>query len=123
MPEYLNPGVYIEEIEPGPRRIEGMPTRTADFLGETQRASVTPPLVTSCKEYERWFGGFLVETKFKPYAVRRFFENSGSGFTFAGQLGYRLRRRKRTFRGYIVRAVGPASWAKRACARIGLLNG
>ena len=29
MPEYLHPGVYIEEIERGPRPIEGVPTSTA----------------------------------------------------------------------------------------------
>ena len=37
MPEYLHPGVYIEEIERGPRPIEGVPTSTAAFLGETER--------------------------------------------------------------------------------------
>ena len=35
MPEYLYPGVYIEEIERGPRPIEGVPTSTAAILGET----------------------------------------------------------------------------------------
>ena len=34
MAEYLHPGVYIEEIERGPRPIEGVPTSTAAFLGE-----------------------------------------------------------------------------------------
>jgi phage tail sheath protein FI len=47
MPEYLYPGVYIEEIERGPRPIEGVPTSTAAFLGEAERGSITPRLVTS----------------------------------------------------------------------------
>ena len=37
MPEYLAPGVYVDEIERGPRPIEGVPTSTAAFLGETRR--------------------------------------------------------------------------------------
>ena len=47
MPEYLHPGVYIEEIERGPRPIEGVPTSTAAFLGEAERGAITPRLVTS----------------------------------------------------------------------------
>ena len=56
MPEYLHPGVYIEEIERGPRPIEGVPTSTAAFLGEAERGSIKPRMVTSFKEYQRWFG-------------------------------------------------------------------
>ena len=37
MPEYLAPGVYVEEIERGPKPIEGVATSTAAFLGETER--------------------------------------------------------------------------------------
>ena len=32
MPEYLHPGVYIEEIESGPRPDRGVATSTAAFL-------------------------------------------------------------------------------------------
>ena len=39
MPEYLAPGVFIEEIERGPKPIEGVATSTAAFLGETQRGN------------------------------------------------------------------------------------
>lgn len=42
MPEYLAPGVYIEEVERGPRSIEGVPTSTAAMLGETERGSTEP---------------------------------------------------------------------------------
>ena len=56
MPEYLHPGVYIEEIERGPRPIEGVPTSTAAFLGETERGPIKPRMVTSYKDYQRWFG-------------------------------------------------------------------
>jgi len=77
MPEYLHPGVYIEEIERGPRPIEGVPTSTAAILGEAERGSVTPLMVTSYKEYQRWFGDVFDPKKFLPYAVNGFFENGG----------------------------------------------
>src|SRR6059058_685422 len=77
MPEYLHPGVYIEEIERGPRPIEGVPTSTSAFLGEAERGSITPRLVTSYKEYQRWFGDVFDQAKFLPYAVSGFFENGG----------------------------------------------
>jgi len=32
VPEYLYPGVYVEEIDPG-KSIEGVPTSTSGFLG------------------------------------------------------------------------------------------
>ena len=56
MPEYLAPGVYIEEIERGPKPIEGVATSTAAFLGETERGPVKPRLVTSYNGYLRLFG-------------------------------------------------------------------
>ena len=37
MPEYLSPGVYIEELPPQLRAIEGVSTSTAGFVGVTQR--------------------------------------------------------------------------------------
>lgn len=47
MPEYLAPGVFIEEMERGPRPIEGVATSIAAFLGETERGTSQPKLVTS----------------------------------------------------------------------------
>lgn len=77
MPEYLTPGVYIEEIERGPRPIEGVPTSTAAFLGETERGPLRPKLVTSFKDYQRWFGNVFADGRYMPYAVNGFFENGG----------------------------------------------
>jgi phage tail sheath protein FI len=77
MPEYLHPGVYIEEIERGPRPIEGVPTSTAAILGEAERGPITPTPVTSYREYQRWFGSVFDRNKFLPYAVSGFFENGG----------------------------------------------
>ena len=35
MPEYLAPGVYVEEISTGPKPIEGVSTSVAGFVGPT----------------------------------------------------------------------------------------
>src|SRR5688572_23259475 len=77
MPEYKYPGVYIEEIETGPRPIEGVPTSTAAFLGETERGPLTPQLVTSYTDYQHWFGGVCDAKKYMPHAINGFFENGG----------------------------------------------
>ena len=77
MPEYKYPGVYIEEIGTGPRPIEGVPTSTAAFLGETERGPLTPQLVTSYTDYQHWFGGVFDAKKYMPHAINGFFENGG----------------------------------------------
>jgi uncharacterized protein len=77
MPEYLTPGVYIEEIEIGAKPIEGVSTSTIACLGETERGPTYPVLVTSTIEYQRVFGGFLGGNKYLPDAVEGFFSNGG----------------------------------------------
>lgn len=76
MPEYLSPGVYVEEIEIGPKPIEGVSTSTAGFLGQTERGPTRPILVTSIADYQRAFGGFS-DNSFLAYAVDGFFRNGG----------------------------------------------
>jgi len=46
MPEYLSPGVYIEEFEIGAKPIEGVSTSTAGFLGRALRGPEEPRLIT-----------------------------------------------------------------------------
>jgi len=90
MPEYLAPGVYVEEIEIGAKPIEGVSTSTAGFIGLAEKGPLDQPtLVTSFAEYQRIFGGYLNELKMKdsddkniymgflPYAVEGFFANGG----------------------------------------------
>ena len=36
MPEYLSPGVYIEEVDRGPKPIEGVGTAMPAFVGFTR---------------------------------------------------------------------------------------
>jgi phage tail sheath protein FI len=61
MPEYLSPGVYVEEIDAGPVPIEGVSTSIAGAVGVTVQGPTTgkPEPVTSFAEFQRIFGGFL----------------------------------------------------------------
>jgi hypothetical protein len=76
MPEYLTPGVYIEEIELGGKPIEGVSTSTAGFLGKTERGPITPILITGFEEFNRVFGGYISDS-YLAYAVDGFFRNGG----------------------------------------------
>jgi phage tail sheath protein FI len=86
MPEYLAPGVYVEEIEIGAKPIEGVSTTTTGFLGMTERGPLNKPtLVASFAEYQRIFGGYLSE---KDYGKKRHLPYAGEGFFVNG--GQRL---------------------------------
>jgi phage tail sheath protein FI len=107
MPEYLAPGVYVEEVSFRAKSIEGVPTSTTGFTGmtrtgpvpyrdpgaETQLGPTTtdPRLITSFTEYERVYGGidnlvvddgtdpgtFIERTNYMAYAAKAFFDNGG----------------------------------------------
>jgi phage tail sheath protein FI len=118
MPEYLHPGVYIEEIERGPRPIEGVPTSTAAFLGEAERGPITPRLVTSYKDYQRWFGDVFNPTKFLPYAANGFFENGGKRAFICRIVSNDATIASAAFGDFTVRAAGPGLWGTRVFAKI-----
>ena len=118
MPEYLHPGVYIEEIERGPRPIEGVPTSTAAFLGEAERGPITPTLTTSYKDYQRWFGDVFDDNKFLPFAVSGFFENGGKRVYVCRIVGNGATTAAAAFGTFFVRAAGPGIWGTRVFARI-----
>lgn len=78
MPEYLSPGVYVEEVSTGPKPIEGVSTSVAGFLGPTERGPEEIRYVTSWLEFTRWYGGHLgTDKSFMSYAVQGFFDNGG----------------------------------------------
>jgi phage tail sheath protein FI len=78
MPEYLAPGVYVEEISTGPTPIEGVSTSVAGFLGPTERGPEYVKLITSWLEFQRWYGGHVSSDQtFMTYAVQGFFDNGG----------------------------------------------
>jgi len=119
MPEYLAPGVYVEEIERGPKPIEGVATSTAAFLGETERGPVQPRLVTSYNDYLRTFGGVFADDKFMPQAVNAFFENGGHRAYICRITADDATPAFHDFDDYRVTAVGRGGWGKRVFVKIG----
>jgi phage tail sheath protein FI len=87
MPEYLAPGVYVEEVSFRPKSIEGVSTSTCAYVGPTRKGPLndTPELLTSVGDFERLYGGvenliFDTNPRFTNYlahAVRAFFNNGG----------------------------------------------
>jgi phage tail sheath protein FI len=90
MPEYLAPGVYIEETSFRPKSIEGVSTSTAGFVGPARYGPTQgePELLTSFADFERIYGGldplvFQAEgdevelANYLAHAVRAFFEEGG----------------------------------------------
>lgn len=81
MPEYLYPGVYVEEIDTGNKPIEGVSTSTAGFLGIAERGPITPTLLTSFGDYQRSFGSYVKDPDgtdhYLAYAIEGFFQNGG----------------------------------------------
>jgi hypothetical protein len=88
MPQYLHPGVYVQEVPSAVRPIQGIGTSTAAFIGVAAQGPVPgttlpsgrpaqPVLVTSFTEYTRKFGGFRADS-YLTYAVQAFFQNGGS---------------------------------------------
>src|SRR4029453_3558691 len=110
MPEYLTPGVYIEEIERGPKPIEGVPTSTSAFLGETERGPIRPRLVTSYSEYLRWFGDVFADGRFMPEAASGFFDKGGKRLYVCRIVGQGATTANRTVGDFNVRATGPGAW-------------
>lgn len=79
MPEYLSPGVYVEEIEVGTKPIEGVATSNLGMAGPTERGPTEVRLVTSWLEFQRLYGGAAgtAATSHMPHAVKGYFDNGG----------------------------------------------
>lgn len=119
MPEYLTPGVYVEEFEIGAKPIEGVSTSTAGFLGEAERGPTYPQLVTSFPEYTRLFGSFFNDTKFLPYAVDGFFTNGGKRCFVARIVDKEKALPAQADLGSVlVTAVGEGLWGTRVAFRV-----
>jgi uncharacterized protein len=94
MPEYLAPGVYVEETSFRAKSIEGVGTSTTAFVGPTRKGPFredddtpeTPELLTSYGDFERIYGGFAdldlgagaPATNYLAHAVLAFFNEGGS---------------------------------------------
>ncbi|MCS7061547.1 MAG: hypothetical protein NZM14_10360 [Thermoflexales bacterium] len=92
MPEYLSPGVYVEEVDRGPKPIEGVGIAMAVFIGFTEKAQSVervdgetltrgllnkPQLVTNWSQFSDKFGGF-VSGAYLSHAVYGYFSNGGT---------------------------------------------
>jgi uncharacterized protein len=80
MPEYLYPGVYVEEVDTGNKPIEGVSTSTVGFLGVAERGPLQPTLITSFTDFTHTFGKYVSDAKgdhYLAYAVEGFFQNGG----------------------------------------------
>ena len=93
MPEYLSPGVYVEEVSFRAKSLEGVPTSTTGMTGLTRYGPVwyprgpgscEPRLITSFTEFERVYGGLQPtqpdgdeRVNYLAHAARAFFLNGG----------------------------------------------
>lgn len=116
MPEYLAPGVYVEETSFRAKSIEGVGTSTTAFVGPTRKGPFrtsddipeTPELLTSYGDFERIYGDFgdlalgdgVAGTNYLAHAVLAYFNEGGS-------------------RLYVSRAVGAGAAAAAVQVRAG----
>src|SRR5438034_776161 len=91
MPEYLAPGVYVEETSFRAKSIEGVSTTTTGFIGPTRYGplDIEPDIITSLVEFERTYGGkerlefddgqgnITAIDNYMWHAARAFFEEGG----------------------------------------------
>jgi phage tail sheath protein FI len=87
MPEYLAPGVYVEEVSFRAKSIEGVSTTTTGFVGPARYGPIDleADIITGLVEYERTYGdrnplgfdGGATQPNFLWHAVRAFFEEGG----------------------------------------------
>ncbi len=92
MPEYLSPGVYVEEVNSGPKPIEGAGTAMACFIGFTEKAQLArdidgeiiteellnkPQLITNWTQYAERFGD-IIKGAHLPQSVYGYFQNGGT---------------------------------------------
>ncbi len=117
MPEYLAPGVYVEEFEVGAKPIEGVSTSTLGILGKTERGPVSPRLVTNIEEFRRIYGGFMA-TSYLPNAVEGFFLNGGKR-CYVARITNAEKPAEMDIGGkFKLIALGPGKWGDRIGVRI-----
>ncbi len=124
MPEYLAPGVYVEEINVGPVPIEGVGTSTAGFVGQTERGPTSPRLITSWLQFQRWYGTHIGTGSYLSYAVQGFFQNGGQRVFVARVVNAATGTAALTMKdangedALIVQAIGKGAWGNNILVRI-----
>ena len=77
MPQYLSPGVYVEEVDSGSRPIEGVGTAVAAFVGQAASGPFnSPTLVSNWTQFTTTFGDFM-EGSYLGHAVYGYMMNGG----------------------------------------------
>ncbi len=108
MPEYLAPGVFLEEVQLKAPSIEGVSTSTTGMVGAAVRGPIVgrPVLVTNMLQFRQNFGGPVTGTGMGSelfYAAQGFFANGGR-------------------RVYVVRAAGAGAKAAQFAAKGGYIG-
>ena len=76
-PEYLSPGVYVEEVDKGTKPIEGVGTACAAFVGFAEQGPVNQlTFIPNWTEFTNTFGGFI-KGGYLANAVYGYFQNGG----------------------------------------------
>ena len=76
-PQYLSPGVYVEEVDRGSKPIEGVGTAVAGFVGFAAKGPVNKPVfIANWTQYLSTFGGFMPGA-YLAHAVFGYFNNGG----------------------------------------------
>lgn len=76
-PQYLSPGVYVEEVDKGSKPIEGVGTAVAGFIGFAAKGPVNKPtFIANWTQFTSIFGAF-VPGAYLAHAVYGYFNNGG----------------------------------------------
>jgi phage tail sheath protein FI len=118
MPEYLSPGVYVEEISTGPVPIEGVSTSTAAMLGATERGPEYPKLITSWLQFQRWYGGYIPDVSYVAYAAKGFFDNGGQRVFIARIIADDATATAGAIGDLALTATGRGTWGNRLMVKI-----
>ncbi|HEY1389284.1 MAG TPA: phage tail sheath family protein [Ktedonobacterales bacterium] len=85
MPEYLSPGVYVQEVDSGPRPIEGVGTATAAFVGFAPAGPANKPvLVTNWSQYVETFGRLEEGGRRNPHLPGAYLSHAVYGYFLNG---------------------------------------
>src|SRR5687767_6369002 len=85
MPEYLSPGVFIQEVDSGTRPIEGVGTAVAAFVGFAPDGPAnTPTLVTNWTQYVETFGAVEDGGRRNPHMPGAYLSHAVYGYFLNG---------------------------------------
>lgn len=119
MPEYLSPGVYVEEISTGPKPIEGVSTSVAGFVGPTERGPQDIRYINSWLTYQRWYGSHLgADKSYMSYAVQGFFDNGGQRCFIGRIVRENALHANLTVDNLTLTAIGAGNWGNGVFIRI-----